>query len=235
MATGVTAEVGAGGAVGARPPRAARQDPTVRKLVRVLVWTAAIGPLPWLVWLGVSGGLGANPIEFLQHRTGHYALRLLAASLAITPLRMLTGWGWLVVNRRTLGLAAFTWAIVHLCVYVGLDLFFDWSQFLSDLVKRRYITVGMLAIALLTPLAVTSTKGWIKRLGGARWNKLHRLVYLAMLAGLVHYLWAVKKDITLPVIYFVVVAVLLGTRIVLRYRAKRQAPEKRAATSLAAD
>lgn len=199
------------------------QDQRLRRGVRLLVWAAVLGPLPWLVWLFVSGGLGANPIESLQHRTGHYAIRLLAASLAVTPLRLLTGWGWLVINRRTLGLGAFFWAVTHLSVYVGLDLFFDFSQFLDDLVKRRYITVGMLAIALLTPLAVTSTKGWIKRLGGARWNKLHRLVYPAMLAGLVHYLWAVKKDITLPVIYFVVVAVLLGSRWFLRRRRLRAA------------
>lgn len=200
----------------------------LRRVVRALVWAAVLGPVPWLVYLGLSGGLGANPIEFLQHRTGHYAIRLLAGSLAVTPLRLLTGWGWLMVNRRTLGLAAFSWAIVHLCVYVGLDLFFDVGQFLEDLVKRRYITVGMLAIAMLTPLAITSTKGWIKRLGGARWNRLHRLAYLAMIAGTVHYLWAVKKDITLPVLYFVVVAVLLGARVVLR---RRRAPSRPAQLS----
>ncbi len=186
-----------------------------RRIARVLVWAAVLGPLPWLVWLAVSGGLGANPIESLQHRTGHYAIRLLAASLVITPLKQLTGWGWLIINRRTLGLGAFTWAMVHLSVYVGLDLALDFSQFFEDVIKRRYIAVGMLAIALLTPLAVTSTKGWIKRLGGAKWNKLHRLVYVAMIAATVHYLWAVKRDITLPVLYFVVVAVLLGFRLVM--------------------
>ena len=194
----------------------------LRRFARVLVWVAVLGPVPWLVWLFVSGGLGANPIESLQHRTGHYAIRLLAASLAITPLRTLTGWGWLVVNRRTLGLAAFWWAIAHLCVYVGLDLFFDFGLFLEDVVKRRYITVGMLAIALLTPLAVTSSKGWVKRLGGVRWNTLHRLVYVAMLAAITHYLWAVKLDITLPVIYFVVVGVLLGFRLVTYRRRTRK-------------
>lgn len=192
-----------------------RQSATGRRIARVLVWAAVLGPLPWLVWLAVSGGLGANPIESLQHRTGHYAIRLLAASLVITPLKQLTGWGWLIINRRTLGLGAFTWAMVHLSVYVGLDLALDFSQFFEDVIKRRYIAVGMLAIALLTPLAVTSTKGWIKRLGGAKWNKLHRLVYVAMIAATVHYLWAVKRDITLPVLYFVVVAVLLGFRLVM--------------------
>ncbi len=192
-----------------------RETPSGRRLVRVLVWAAVLGPLPWLAWLAFSGGLGANPIESLQHRTGHYAIRLLAASLVITPLKQLTGWGWLIINRRTLGLGAFTWAVVHLSVYVGLDLALDFSQFFQDVIKRRYIAVGMLAIALLTPLAVTSTKGWIKRLGGSKWNKLHRLVYVAMIAATVHYLWAVKRDITLPVLYFVVVTVLLAFRLVM--------------------
>lgn len=190
--------------------------PVLRRAVLLLVWSAALGPLVWLVWLAVSGGLGANPIESLQHRTGHYALRLLAASLVISPLRALTRWGWLVPHRRTLGLAAFGWAITHLLVYVGLDLALDFSQFLEDVIKRRYITVGMLAIALLTPLAVTSTQRWIKRLGGARWNRLHRLVYPAMIAAVAHYLWAVKQDITLPVLYFVIVALLLGVRVLMR-------------------
>jgi methionine sulfoxide reductase heme-binding subunit len=202
----------------------------LRRAAAALVWLAALGPIAWLVWLAVSGGLGANPIESLQHRTGHYALRLLAASLAITPLRALTRWGWLVSHRRTLGLAAFGWAVTHLLVYVGLDLALDFSQFLEDVVKRRYITVGMLAIALLTPLAVTSTQGWIKRLGGARWNRLHRLVYPAMIAAVAHYLWAVKQDITLPVLYFVIVAVLLGSRVLMRRKAS---PRPQGVTSAA--
>jgi sulfoxide reductase heme-binding subunit YedZ len=194
----------------------ARRAQQLRRAAPLLVWAAALGPVAWLVWLAVSGGLGANPIESLQHRTGHYALRLLAASLAITPLRALTRWGWLVPHRRTLGLAAFGWAVTHLLVYVGLDLALDLSQFVDDVIKRRYITVGMLAIALLIPLAVTSTQRWIKQLGGARWNRLHRLVYPAMIAAVVHYLWAVKRDITLPVLYVVIVGLLLGARVVMR-------------------
>lgn len=190
----------------------------LRRVAPVLVWSAALGPLAWLVWLAVTGGLGANPIESLQHRTGHYALRLLVASLAITPLRQLTRWGWLVPHRRTLGLAAFGWAITHLLVYVGLDLALDLSQFLEDVTKRRYITVGMLAIVLLTPLAVTSTARWVRRLGGARWQRLHRLVYPAVLAAVIHYLWAVKKDVTLPVLYAGAVALLLGVRWLSRRR-----------------
>ena len=194
-----------------RAPAARRASPG-RRAVAVLVWLAALGPLPWLVWQAVSGGLGANPIESLEHRTGHYALRLLIASLAITPLRRLTQWGWLVPHRRTLGLAAFGWAVTHLVVYVGLDLVLDVGQFLEDLVKRTYITLGMLAVVLLTPLAVTSTKGWIRRLGGARWNRLHRLVYLAVAAALIHVLWGVKKDVTLPVVYITITALLFAVR-----------------------
>lgn len=193
-------------------PTALGRSPALRRAGAVLVWLAALGPLPWLVWQALSGGLGANPIESLEHRTGHYALRLLIASLAITPLRRLTGWGWVVPHRRTLGLAAFGWAVVHLLVYVGLDLVLDVGQFLEDLVKRTYITVGMLAVVLLTPLAVTSTQRWIKRLGGARWNRLHRLVYVAVVAALAHALWAVKKDITLPALYIAVVVLLFALR-----------------------
>ncbi len=196
----------------------AGRSPGLRRAGALLVWAAALGPLGWLIWLAVSGGLGANPIESLQHRTGHYALRLLVTSLAITPLKTLTGWGWLIAHRRTLGLAAFGWAVTHLLVYVGLDLALDFSQFLEDVAKRRYITIGMLAIALLTPLAVTSTQRWIKRLGGARWNRLHRLVYPAVIAAIVHYLWAVKKDVTLPVVYLIAVSLLLGVRLLWRRR-----------------
>ena len=199
---------------GSRPAAA----DTVRRLAPVLVWAAALGPLAWLVWLAVSGGLGANPIESLQHRTGQYALRLLVVSLAITPLRLLTRWGWLIRHRRTLGLAAFGWAMAHLVVYVGLDLALDFSQFLDDLVKRRYITAGMLAVALMVPLAITSTTGWVKRLGGARWTRLHRLVYPAAIAGAVHYLWSVKKDMTEPLIYLGVLATLFGVRWLARRR-----------------
>jgi sulfoxide reductase heme-binding subunit YedZ len=194
-------------------PAVAGRSHALRRGVAAAVWVAAVGPLPWLAWVAVSGGLGANPIESLELRTGHYALRLLLASLAVTPLRRLTGWGWLVRHRRTLGLAAFGWAVTHLLVYVGLDLVLDLGQFLEDLVKRTYITLGMLAVLLLTPLAVTSTAGWVKRLGGARWRRLHRLAYVAVVAALAHALWAVKKDVTLPVAYIALAAVLFALRL----------------------
>ncbi len=193
----------------------------MRRLATPLVWLAVLGPAVWLAYLAATGSLGANPIESLQHRTGHYALRLLAASLVISPLRRITGWGWLVAHRRTLGLAAFGYSVAHLMVYVGLDLFFDFSQFFADVVKRPYITVGMLTVVLLTPLAVTSTKGAIRRLGGRRWNRLHQLVYVAAITGTIHYLWAVKKDVTLPILYFSLFALLLSVRLYWRFGAKR--------------
>ncbi len=187
-----------------------------RVAVRTTVWVAVIGPLPWLVWLAVSGGLGANPIESLLHRTGHYTLRLLMATLAVTPLVRATGYGWLMINRRTLGVGAYAWALTHLTVYVGLDLVLDLAMFLEDLVKRTYITVGMLAIGLLTPLVITSTRGWIVRLGGAKWRRLHRLIYPAVLAGLAHHTWAVKKDLALPIMYFAIIVALLLARLLGR-------------------
>lgn len=190
--------------------------------VRTAVWVAVVGPLPWLVWLAFSGGLGANPIESLLHRTGHYTLRLLMATLAVTPLVRATGWGWLMTHRRTLGLGAYAWAVTHLAVYVGLDLVLDLAMFLEDLVKRTYITVGMLAIAMLTPLAVTSTRAWVARLGGAKWRRLHRLIYPAVLAGLAHHTWAVKKDLSLPILYFAIIVALLLARMLGRGSVQRR-------------
>jgi sulfoxide reductase heme-binding subunit YedZ len=152
----------------------------------------------------------------LEHASGEWALRLLAASLAVTPLMRLTGWGWLVAQRRFLGLAAFFWAMGHLSVYIVLDQFFDWPEIVKDVLKHLYITVGMLAFVLMIPLALTSTKSSIRRLGGQRWTQLHRLVYVTAVAGCVHYLWAVKKDIAEPLLYAAVFVVLFVLRLVLR-------------------
>jgi sulfoxide reductase heme-binding subunit YedZ len=143
-------------------------------------------------------------------------LRLLAASLAVTPLMRVTGWGWLVGQRRFLGLATFFWALGHLSVYIVLDQFFDWSAIGQDILKRLYITVGMLAFVLMIPLALTSTKAAIRRLGGKRWNRLHRLVYVTAVAGCVHFLWAVKKDREEPILYAAVFVVLFVLRVALR-------------------
>lgn len=160
--------------------------------------------------------LGADPIEALEHASGKWTLRFLAGSLAITPLMRLTGWGWLLVQRRFLGLAAFFWALGHLSVYIVLEQFFDWPAITDDILKRIYITLGMLAFVLMIPLALTSTKASIRKLGGKRWNQLHRLVYVSAIAGCIHFLWAVKKDLTEPILYASVFAVLLALRFILR-------------------
>ncbi|WP_411280645.1 sulfite oxidase heme-binding subunit YedZ [Gemmatimonas sp.] len=168
--------------------------------------------------------LGAEPIEALQHASGEWTLRLLAASLAVTPLMRLTGWGWLVAQRRFLGLAAFFWALGHLSVYIVLDQFFDWPEIVKDILKHLYITVGMLAFVLMIPLALTSSKWSIKRLGGKRWNQLHRLVYVSAIAGCVHFLWAVKKDLAEPMLYAAVFVVLFALRFILRKPGPRSPP-----------
>jgi sulfoxide reductase heme-binding subunit YedZ len=159
------------------------------------------------------GGLGANPIEEIQHRTGDWTLNFLVLTLAITPLRRLLGWGWLVPYRRTLGLVAFFYATVHLLNYMVLDLFFDWGEIAEDILERPYITIGMAAFLTLIPLAVTSTKGWIRRLGGRRWNRLHMLIYPVVIAGTIHYWLSVKKDISKPLTYALLFSVLLTIRI----------------------
>ena len=169
---------------------------------------------------GVMGDLGANPIERLEDETGRWTLRLLAGSLAVTPLVTFTRWGWLIRERRFLGLAAFCYAVLHLNVYIGLDNFFDVDDIVKDVLKHLYVTVGMTGFLLLVPLAVTSTKGWIRRLGGKRWNQLHRLVYVAAIAGCVHFIWAVKKDKTEPLIYAAVFLSLFALRLVGRRRPK---------------
>jgi sulfoxide reductase heme-binding subunit YedZ len=195
-----------------------RAEPIVRRWLRPALWMLVIVPLLWIVARGALGKLGANPIRTVEDLTGQWALRLLAASLAVTPMITLTRWGWLIRERRFLGLAAFYGVVLHLSIYIGLDNFFDVSDIVKDVLKHLYITVGMAAFLMLVPLAVTSTKGWIKRLGGRRWNALHRLVYPAAVAGCVHFLWSVKKDITEPLIYSAVFAVLFALRLIKRER-----------------
>ena len=185
------------------------------------MWALVILPAPMLVAQLLLDQLGADPIDKLERLTGHWALRFLIASLAVTPLMRLTGWGWLVAQRRFLGLAAFFWTIGHLSVYTVLDWFFDWQEITKDILKHLYITVGMTAFVLMVPLALTSTKASIKRLGGARWNRLHSLVYLSVIAGCLHFLWAVKKDVTEPLIYGGIALVLLAFRVVWQPPARR--------------
>jgi len=157
--------------------------------------------------------LGSNPIKEAEHFTGKWALRFLALSLAVTPAVRLARQGWLIRYRRTLGLLAFFYACTHLLIYGVLDVELTWSDMVEDVAKRLYITIGMTALALMIPLAVTSTKGWIRRLGNRRWNALHRAVYASAVLGLIHYWMSVKKDITEPAVFGIVFALLLGWRV----------------------
>ena len=190
--------------------------------VRVFVFLICLVPallltLDWLAELGLLGvwrsSLGPDQIRDTEIRTGLWTLRFLAITLAVTPARQLLGIGALAKYRRSFGLFAFFYACVHLATWTWADTNFDLPFMWKEIVKHKYILVGMLTFLLLLPLAVTSTKGWIKRLGGRRWNRLHRLIYVAGVTGTVHYLWAVKKDTFFPVVYFVVFALLLGYRV----------------------
>jgi sulfoxide reductase heme-binding subunit YedZ len=187
---------------------------TVRdRLVYALVWLACLAPLPWVIWRLVSGDLGANPIEALIRQLGVWGLRLLIVGLAITPAARLLRQPGLIRFRRTIGLFAFSYILLHLSSYIGVDQFFDWGAIGKDIVKRPYITIGMAAFLLLVPLAVTSTNGAIRRLGPVRWRRLHRLIYLIVPMGVVHYYLLVKADHRPPLIYGALVAALLGWRL----------------------
>ena len=181
--------------------------------VKIALFLLALIPLARLILGAVDDALGANPIEKITRSTGYWTLTLLMFTLSITPLRRLTGWLWWVRVRRMLGLFAFFYASLHFLTYLVLDQFFDWDSIIKDIVKRPYITVGFPAFVLLIPLAATSTNAMIKRLGGKRWRCLHRLVYVTAIGGVVHYWWLVKKDLTNPITFATILAVLLGLRL----------------------
>ena len=181
-------------------------------VLKAAVWVACLTPLAKLLYGFWTDDLTANPISYVTNELGQTTLRLLLLSLALTPLRILFGWGWQMPLRRLLGLFAFFYVCLHLSVWVVLDHFFDWREMGGDIVKRPYITVGMLGFTLLVPLAATSTTGAIKRLGAARWRRLHRLVYVAAIAGCVHFIWLAKKVRPDPWVYAAILALLLGVR-----------------------
>jgi sulfoxide reductase heme-binding subunit YedZ len=197
------------------------------------VWIACLIPLGYLVGCLLAGDLGPNPIDFVTDTLGDWTLRLLLASLALTPLRIVTGMAWPVALRRLLGLFAFAYATMHFFVWIVLDFFFEWSLMLEDIAKRPYITVGVTALLLLTPLALTSTSGMIKRLGARPWRRLHRLVYVAAILGVLHYLWLAKVGVRTPWVYAAVLALLLGIRVVdaLRRRMRRPVPSRATSTA----
>jgi sulfoxide reductase heme-binding subunit YedZ len=183
------------------------------KLLKPLVFIAALTPALLLARATYTGHLGVNPAETLQLATGIWTLRFLLITLAVTPLRRVTGWNRVIQYRRMLGLFAFFYGVLHFCSYLVLDQFFSLQGMLADVIKRPFITVGFVAFVSMVPLAVTSTKGWIRRLG-RRWQSLHRLVYVAGIAGAVHYLWKVKVVIGSPVYYAAILAILLAFRAV---------------------
>ncbi len=190
--------------------------------IKVALFAACLLPA-FLLWRGVElDTLGANPIEAITRGTGDWTLRFLLITLAVTPLRKLTGWHWVVRLRRMLGLFAFAYGAAHLITYLWLDQFFDWNAIAKDILKRPFITVGFAALMLMVPLAATSTNAAIRRLGGRRWQALHRTIYPIAVLGCVHYWWLVKKDITEPLIYTAITAGLLGIRAWWREQERRK-------------
>jgi sulfoxide reductase heme-binding subunit YedZ len=225
------------------------QTQAIRFIAKPVVFVAALGPLGWLVWAALTGNLSANPLSDLTNETGVWAIRFICISLAVTPLRRVTGWNWVIKFRRMLGLYAFFYGSLHFLIYVIVDRFagldfpdgiVSWTTVRNlamsvgeDIYKRPFITIGFTTLMLLLPLAVTSTAGWIRRLGGKRWNALHSLVYVAAITAVIHYYWLVKADVSRPLGYAAVVAVLLGFRIVWS-RMKKSATVRRQPTGTAA-
>jgi sulfoxide reductase heme-binding subunit YedZ len=193
---------------------------------KVLVHIAALTPAAVLAWRAFHGTLRPDPVERLTHVTGLTGLILLLVTLSLTPLRHFTGWNDLIRFRRMLGLWAFSYVVLHFLIYLVFEHFFSLSLISEDILERPYVTVGFLAFLLLIPLAVTSTRGWVRRLGGKRWGRLHQLFYVATALAILHFLWLVKIDTREPVIYALVLVALLGMRI--KKRAKRAKREKRA-------
>ncbi|MBS0345182.1 MAG: sulfoxide reductase heme-binding subunit YedZ [Proteobacteria bacterium] len=198
--------------------------PTNSQLGTIKAALFALCLLPaFLLWRGLEmDTLGANPIEALTRATGEWTLRFLLITLTVTPLRKYSGWHWLVRLRRMLGLFAFAYGVTHLLTYVWLDQFFDWHAIAKDILKRPFITVGFAALVLMTPLAATSFNAAIRKLGGRRWQALHRAIYPIAVLGCVHFWWLVKKDITEPLIYALITAALLGLRAWWREQERRK-------------
>jgi sulfoxide reductase heme-binding subunit YedZ len=183
------------------------------KWTKVAAFALCLVPLGALILRALQGGLGANPIEFITHATGDWTIRFLVITLAVTPLRKILMLPQLIRFRRMVGLFAFFYAFLHFSIWIGIDKFFDWHEMWKDVQKRKFITVGFTGFVLLIPLAITSTAGWIRRMGGKRWQILHRAVYAAAIAGVIHYYWLVKSDVRKPLLYAGLVTVLLAFRL----------------------
>jgi sulfoxide reductase heme-binding subunit YedZ len=202
-----------------------------RRLGAVLIFTASCVPLALVAADALRGRLGANPIEAVLNRFGFWTLSFVLLALVPTPLAILFGWTWAAPYRRMIGLFAFFYGCLHLGTYLGVDQFFDWRAIVADVVKRKFITIGMLGFALLVPLALTSTDRSVRRLGYVRWKRLHRLVYLAAVCGVVHFIWRVKADLREPLVFASLLALLFAVRFVGRRRS-RSAPRVQPAASI---
>lgn len=199
-----------------------------KKWAKIPVWILSLVPLGYLAWRAWNDDLTANPIEYITHFTGDWTLRFLVITLAISPLRKLLKMPDLIKFRRLIGLFAFFYGCLHFSTYIGVDKFFDFKEIWADVAKRPYITMGFTAFVCMIPLAITSTTGWIRRMGGKRWQLLHRLVYASAIAGVIHYYWLVKSDIRQPRLYAILVGVLLAFRLVVWLIARKPTPAVRA-------
>jgi methionine sulfoxide reductase heme-binding subunit len=211
------------------------------KWTKAVVFVLCCVPFGNLLWRAFHNGLtgfpnsmdfGPNPIEFITHRTGDAAIRILVLTLAVTPLRQLLRQPQLIRFRRMLGLFAFFYACLHFATWIGLDKQFDWAEMWKDVLKRRFITVGFTALVLMVPLAVTSTAGMIRRLGGKRWRALHRLIYASAILAVIHYYWLVKSDVRKPLMYAAFLAVLLAWRLVVWIKDRGQQARQQGSVSL---
>ena len=194
------------------------------RFAKVLVLVNATVPLALMAWDSWQHKLGANPVNFLIRTTGMLALIFLTLTMLVTPLRKISGWNWIIFSRRTLGLYAFLYASLHFLIFFSLDRGFNVSGTLSEMVKRKYLIVGSLGLLVMVPLAVTSTNAMIKKLGGKRWRALHRLAYVAAIAGALHYYMLVKADTRQPLAFAAVLAILLGWRLVENWRQRKTSP-----------
>ena len=185
--------------------------------IKPLVFLGCLLPLILLAWNGLNGNLSANPISDITNETGVWTLRFIVLTLAITPVRKITSWHWLIKFRRMTGLFAFFYGTLHFTTYIWLDQFFDWQSILHDIPNRPFITIGFASFILMLPLAVTSTQKMIRRLGGRRWDVLHRLIYCTAVGAVIHYLWLVKVVTYRQITYATMVAALLIFRLVWKY------------------
>jgi methionine sulfoxide reductase heme-binding subunit len=193
--------------------------------IKAAIWLLALVPIARVVWLGFHDDLGANPVEFVEHSTGLWALIILLVTLAMTPIRLITGQVWQIQLRRVLGLFMFFYACLHIATYVWLDFNFIWPDIVKDIAKHPRILVGFAAFLLAIPLAVTSNNASMRRLK-TNWKKLHQAVYLIAILAVVHFVMLVKKDLTEPLYYAVALAILLGIRLYYKYSAKKIVPKK---------